>query len=84
MKNRAYFYLQVVGVAPAFQGKGLGRSLLRSIYALDGREGLPLYLETETERNKTMYENHGFTVLKVFSDPELDFPIWEMVREPHD
>jgi ribosomal protein S18 acetylase RimI-like enzyme len=82
MGARPFVHLQVLGVAPAQQGRGLGGRLLRQLIARCDRESLPLYLETETERNVSFYTRFGFRVVKQITLPVIDLPMWEMVREP--
>jgi GNAT superfamily N-acetyltransferase len=55
MQGRDYIYLMIIGVASKFQGQGFGGKLLRALIAESERAGLPIYLETETERNVSMY-----------------------------
>lgn len=82
MKDRAYTYLLIIGVAREHQGEGFGGRLLRAIIAESEQEGRPLYLETETEDNVRLYERFGFRVLKKRTLPGLELPMWEMLREP--
>jgi ribosomal protein S18 acetylase RimI-like enzyme len=82
MAGHAFFYLLVVGVATELQGKGFGRKLIDAAIEKSEREGLYLYLETETEENVRMYEHLGFTLLKTITLPVVDLPMWEMVRKP--
>ncbi|MFC1983648.1 GNAT family N-acetyltransferase [Chloroflexota bacterium] len=77
-----YLYLQVLGVSTEFQGKGFGRILLGTAIEISEREGLQIYLETETEENMKMYEHFGFTLLNEITIPIVDIPMWEMVRKP--
>lgn len=59
-----HWYLPLIGVDPAHQGKGLGAALLT--YALErcDREHLPAYLESTNPRNISLYLRHGFEVLR--------------------
>jgi len=82
MAGHAFLYLLVVGVATELQGKGFGRKLIGAAIEKSEREGLHLYLETETEENVKMYEHFGFRLLKMITLPIVDLPIWEMVRKP--
>jgi ribosomal protein S18 acetylase RimI-like enzyme len=84
MKGRAYLYLMIIGVASEFQGQGFGGKLLRALIEESERGGVPMYLETETERNVKMYERLGFRVLNQITLPVVNVPMWEMVREPKD
>jgi ribosomal protein S18 acetylase RimI-like enzyme len=78
--GKPYIYLQVIGVAPAFQGQGFGAQLLRALIEKSEQAGISLYLETETEANVSMYEHFGFTVIKEIVLPIIDLPMWEMTR----
>lgn len=80
MRGKSYIYLQVIGVAPAFQGHGFGGKLLRALIEESEQASLPLYLETETEANVSMYEHLGFAVIKKITLPIINLPMWEMVR----
>ena len=57
--------------------------LLTYLYILSKplRIGLPLYLETETEKNVSIYERFEFGTLKKVTLPVIDQPMWLMVRE---
>ncbi len=73
-----FLYLNSLGVIPSMQGQGLGTKLLTGM--LQQRpEGIPLYLETNTERNVAFYEKFGFTVFKKITLPLVDSPLWEMI-----
>jgi ribosomal protein S18 acetylase RimI-like enzyme len=82
MKGRAYIYLMIIGVASEFQGQGFGGKLLRALIEESERDGVPIYLETETERNLRMYERFGFNLVNQITLPVANLPMWEMVREP--
>jgi len=82
MKGKSYIYLQAIGVAPEYQGKGYGGRLLRAMFERCDKEGISIYLETETENNVEMYKKHGFTILKEQYITDYGFLIWEMIRKP--
>jgi ribosomal protein S18 acetylase RimI-like enzyme len=82
MAGCAFLYVLVFGVSTELQGKGFGRKLIGAAIEKSEREGLHLYLETETEENVRMYEHFGFRLLKKITLPVVDLPMWEMVREP--
>ena len=76
-----HWYLPVIGVAPAWQGRGFGSALLRPVLEICDRERLPAYLEASSPRNRALYERHGFAVvaeMRVKDSP----PFWPMRREP--
>ena len=75
-----HWYLPLVGVDPAHQGKGHGDALM--VYALErcDRDKLPAYLESTNPRNVSLYRRHGFEPLgtiQVGSSP----PIVPMLRD---
>jgi ribosomal protein S18 acetylase RimI-like enzyme len=76
-----HWYLPLIGVDPAHQGKGHGAALLK--FALDqcDRDRLPAYLESTNPRNISLYKRHGFEALgtiQVGSSP----PLVPMLRKP--
>lgn len=71
-------YLWALGVDPAHQGQGIGRSLLEPGMAWAQEEGIPCYLETETEGNVTFYRKQGFDVLHEAEFTEARFRLWFM------
>lgn len=74
-------YLMVLGTRTAWQSKGLGSALLRSVLTACDRDGTPAYLEATSERNRSLYERHGFEVTETVHLP--DGPaFWCMWREP--
>lgn len=81
MKGRPYIYLMIIGVAPEFQGQGLGGKLLGALIEESERAGLPIYVETELEMHVSMYEKLGFRVLNWLTLPVINLPMCEMVRE---
>jgi ribosomal protein S18 acetylase RimI-like enzyme len=81
MGDTRFLYLFVLGIAPAWQGKGLGGRLVRALITEGERLKKPVYLETETEANVAMYEKFGFRQLKKILLPVIGLPMWEMVRE---
>ena len=67
-----HWYLPLIGVDPAHQGKGHGDALMRhALQRIDG-EHAPAYLESTNPRNISLYERHGFeqlTTIQVGSSP---------------
>ena len=79
--HEPHWYLPLIGVDPAYQGKGYGDALMR--YALErcDREQVPAYLESTNPRNVSLYRRHGFEPLgtiQVGSSP----PLVPMLRKP--
>jgi len=81
MAGRDYLYLNVVGVTTNMQGKGYGRQLIGAAIEKAEHEGMPLYLETETDENVIMYQHFGFRILQKVMLPVIDLPSWELLRD---
>jgi GNAT superfamily N-acetyltransferase len=62
------------------QGKGLGSALMQPILELCEREGIPAYLETETESNVGFYSRKGFTVRQEIYTSDGKSKVWTMLR----
>jgi GNAT superfamily N-acetyltransferase len=77
----SYWYLQFLGVAPAWQGQGIGSALMAPVLERCDREGARAYLDATSERNKHLYERHGFQAQEPFA-PSGGPPIWPMWRQP--
>jgi ribosomal protein S18 acetylase RimI-like enzyme len=58
-----HWYLPIIGIDPAHQGKGLGGRLLAHQLAICDRDGALAYLESSNPRNIGLYERHGFEAL---------------------
>jgi ribosomal protein S18 acetylase RimI-like enzyme len=79
--HEPHWYLGFLGVARDSQAQGIGSALLE--HELDGidRDGMPAYLEASSERNRALYERHGFEVLEAVTLPGGGPPMWRMWRE---
>lgn len=58
-----HWYLSMLGVDPACQGRGYGSALLKAGLARADADGLPAYLESSNPRNVPLYERFGFEVM---------------------
>ncbi len=76
-----YIYLLIIGVSKEFQGKGYGGKLLRAVVEKAEIERKPIYLETQIESNVKLYEKFGFHVVKKINLPEVNLPMWLMIRD---
>ena len=77
-----HWYLWALGVEPNSQGQGVGGRLIQPVLARADAEGLPCYLETETEGNVVFYQKRGFDVLSAGEVPGHGVKIWTMVKKP--
>jgi ribosomal protein S18 acetylase RimI-like enzyme len=76
------WYLPIIGVDPARQGQGYGSALLEHALAKCDEEHLPAYLEASSERNRALYERHGFEVIGLIQADDSP-PLWPMLRPAH-
>ena len=82
MQGVTYIYLAIIGVSSKYQGKGCGGKMLRSLIEISDKKRIPIYLETETDKNVSFYEKFGFKILDQITLPLIDQIMWEMKREP--
>jgi ribosomal protein S18 acetylase RimI-like enzyme len=80
--DEPHWYLSMIGVDPARQGRGLGSALLKHCLAtLVDSEGVLAYLESSNPKNTPLYERFGFTVVGQIQP--ADFPgLTPMLRPP--
>jgi ribosomal protein S18 acetylase RimI-like enzyme len=77
-----HWYLGVLAVDPLHQGKGYGSKLINVMLSRIDDEGLPCYVETEGEKNVSMYQHFGFKILDEFVVPNTTEKMVAMLREP--
>jgi GNAT superfamily N-acetyltransferase len=77
----SYWYLQFMGVTPGWQSQGIGSALMAPMLERCDREGVRAYLDATSERNKRLYERHGFEAKDPFAAPGGP-PVWPMWRQP--
>lgn len=59
MKGREHVYLKILAVRPEWQGKGVGKAVLKHLLAEAGGKGLPVYLES-SDAGVPVYAKVGF------------------------
>ena len=77
-----HFYLAIVGVEPAAQGRGLGSKLMFPVLSEADASGVAAYLEASSPRSRLLYERHGFEVVEEIRLPRGGPAIWRMWRDP--
>ncbi len=77
-----WVYLQLIGVEPDHQGRGLGSGLLAPMLARCDADELPAYLEASTVNNRRLYARHGFATVGEINLPDGGPPVWLMWRDP--
>jgi ribosomal protein S18 acetylase RimI-like enzyme len=76
-----HWYLPMIGVAPAEQGRGYGSALLKHGLERCDADDRVAYLEATTPQSVSLYERHGFErlgTIQVASAP----PLFPMLRRP--
>jgi ribosomal protein S18 acetylase RimI-like enzyme len=76
-----HYHLQFLGVRPERQGAGLGGALIAPMLARCDRDGTPAYLEATSDRNRALYERHGFRAHGAIALPNGP-DVWRMWRDP--
>lgn len=76
-----HWYLFLLGVDLASQGRGLGGRLLQPVFSKADAAHLPCYLETSNPSAVRFYQKHGFEVAAERQATASGFCIWAMRRE---
>jgi ribosomal protein S18 acetylase RimI-like enzyme len=69
----------MLGVAPPFQGRGVGTRLIRALHERIDADPAPSYLETDRRENVAFYRRTSYTVLS--EERVAGVPVWRMWRE---
>jgi predicted N-acetyltransferase YhbS len=78
--DEAHAHLGPIGVAPEYQGTGVGKAMMKRYVEQLDREGLEGYLETDRAINVKFYERFGFSVVR--AEKLIGVDTWYM-RRPH-
>ncbi len=77
-----HWYLDVIAVEPAAQGRGIGGALLRAVHARADADGVPIALLTYQPTNLPFYRRHGYTVVCEGTAPGNGLRWWGLRRDP--
>lgn len=78
--TRPHYYLEYIGVEPAYQGQGMGSCLMEHLVSKADEQGVGCYLENASPRNLPFYHKYGF---KIIHEKEIiGFTTWFMWRDP--
>jgi len=77
-----YWYLALLGVDPNHQGKGHASALMKPMLKRIDDDELTCYLETEGDKNVSMYQRFGFKSLEHINVTKYDINFEAMLREP--
>jgi ribosomal protein S18 acetylase RimI-like enzyme len=61
--QQPHWHIGPVGVHPDYQGHGVGKALLASLAETLDEQAMTAFLETDVDRNVTLYEQFGFQVI---------------------
>jgi ribosomal protein S18 acetylase RimI-like enzyme len=78
--HERHWYLNLIGVEPSAQGLGGGSALLAHTLERCDADGLPAYLDANTERSIPLYQRHGFEVTGEMRLPRGGPTFWRMWR----
>lgn len=62
--QQSHWYLPTIGVEPVARGRGVGGLLMGRAVARCDEEGAFAYLESTNPQNISLYERHGFEVIR--------------------
>ena len=79
--SEPHWYLPLIGVDPAHQGKGHGSALLEHALVACDRDRVLAYLESTNPKNVPLYQRHGFEVLGTIQSGSYP-PLVPMLRRP--
>ena len=77
-----FYHLQYVGVRPAAQGKGLGRTVIQAGLQIADAAEKCVVLETATPSNVSIYQRMGFEVTEEWQLNDDAPMFWTMERPP--
>jgi ribosomal protein S18 acetylase RimI-like enzyme len=76
-----HWYLEIIGVGPAYQGQGFSSRLLRPLLERIDRERMPCFLETNTAKNVAIYRRFGFEIASEDRLPGAEVTSFAMLRK---
>ena len=77
-----HWYIAALAVDPPHQGRGHASRLLKEGLRQVDKDNLPCYLETDGDKNVSIYRRFGFEVIDEFFAPGSDDKTIAMLRKP--
>ncbi|CAE6518746.1 unnamed protein product [Rhizoctonia solani] len=83
--KKGLLHLQVLGIHPDFQRRGVGKALVRYMLVRGDSQGVASCVETAKETNVSFYVGLGFEIKseKEIPSPYGNFTMWCLRREPN-
>lgn len=86
---KRWIYLQTIGVRTNRHGKGYGKKMLLLVNEVADMLNVPIYLETESKENESMYHHFGYDTVEIVNvsakgdeSPTAVLPMYLMKRNP--
>lgn len=76
-----HWYLEIIGVDPAYHGQGFSSRLVRPVLERIDRERMPCFLETSSSKNVAIYRRFGFEVISEHRVSGTEVTSYAMLRE---
>lgn len=76
------YYLSMLAVDPAFQGRGIGSALLKPVLELCDKRGIIAYTVADMESSVVFYQKQGFRIQAAIPIRRAGLMAWTMWREP--
>jgi len=76
-----HWFLQLLGVDPAHHGQGVSSQLVKPMLERIDREGLPCFVDTNTEKNVAIYRHFGFEPISESKVPGTELPHYALLRQ---
>lgn len=77
-----HYYLDNLGVLETARGKGLASLLLRPVLEQADAQGIPVYTDTVTRANVSLYEHFGFVCQEEAAIPGTGVTVFALFRQP--
>ncbi len=83
--HEPHWHIGPIGVRPDLQGRGVGKALLRTFLMTVDEQQSAVFLETDVDRNVSLYESFGFAVTSQESIVGVNTRfMWREISQPHE
>ncbi len=78
-----HYYLEVIGVDPAYQKQGFSSKLIKPMLHRLDQQGMACFLETQDLQDVAIYQHFGFVTIDQSAIPGTPLTSWAMLRKPN-